>query len=229
MANKKNTKKKKNGAKNKSSNVKAKVIEEIEEIVPENEEVEEKNSETLEEIKKEKQSEDKKKTVERAKRDLVYADSGDNEMGKLFKIVLIVTAILIVFYGVTVVVTKSANSAKKKNEVKEELAIQYNKIIIGSMLNKDGEYYVLIEQKDDEHLTEYQNGLQMAQVNDHKTYEADLSDSFNKSYLSDKSNYDSDLTKFKVTGTSLVQINDHNISSVYDNYDSIKAKLEELK
>ena len=228
MANKKNTKKKKNGA-NKSSNVKAKVIKELEEKAPKNEEVEEKSKETLEEIKKEKQSEEKKKTVERAKRDLVYADSGDNEMGKLFKIVLIVTAILIVFYGVTVVVTKNAGSAKKNNEAEEELTIQYNKILIGSMLNKDGEYYVLIEKKDDEHLTEYQNGLQMAQVNDHKTYEADLSDSFNKGYLSDKSNYDSDLTKFKVTGTVLVQINDHNISSVYDNYDSIKAKLEELK
>lgn len=225
MANKKNTRKKKSGAKkNNSTNVKS-ITEKVSVKAEDTEEISEQEVEVIDFSK-----EEKDKTISQAKKDLVYADSGNNEIGKLIKIVLIVTIIMIIFYGVTIVVTKSANSTKKKEKAKDT-SIQYSKIIVGTMLDKNGDYYVLLEKDDDEHLSEYKNSLQMVGISDqeNKVYEIDLSSSFNSKYLSDEGNYSSNLDEFKVKGTTLIKVSDHNIVENYDNYDSIKAKLEELK
>ncbi len=179
---------------------------------------------------REKKVEAKRNTINKAKRELVYADSGENEVAKLIKVVLIVTAVIIVFYFVTSFVTKKANSIKSEKS-KQKATIQYDSLIIGSMLNKDGEYYVLIEKDDDEHLSEYSTSIQMIGINENapKVYTANLTDSFNSGYLSNEANYDSDLTKFKVKDTTLLKVNNHQIEETFDNYDAIKSKLESLQ
>lgn len=223
-----------NTSKNKSSavrnNTKANVVSDEKEIKKDVKKLESKKIEEKVNSVSENKEIAKKKTIGKAKRELVYADSGDNEIGKLIKVVLIVTAVIIVFYFVTSFVTKKASSIKNEKS-KEKAVIQYDNLIIGSMLNKDGEYYVLIEKEDDEHLSEYTTSIQMIGINDGavKIYTANLTDSFNKIYLSDESNYDSDLTNFKVKDTTLVRIDDHQIQETFDNYDLIKAKLESLQ
>ena len=154
-------------------------------------------------------------------------DSSSDELSKLVKIILIVTGIIIVFYLVTVVVTEKAKEASDKSEQAE---IQYDSITIGSMLKINGSFYVLIEDSDDIRLSEYTTFIQTIKANpDAPTiYTADLDSSFNKKYLSDKTNYESDMSKFRVKGTTLVRIKDHKITNVYDNYDSISKKLGEL-
>ena len=99
------------------------------------------------------------------------------------------------------------------------------------MLKIDGKFYVLIEKDGDEKLTEYETSIQTIKANDEapKIYTANLTDSFNKIYLSEESNYDSDLTKFKVSGTTLVKISDHKIEKTYDKYEDIKGELEKLQ
>lgn len=181
-------------------------------------------------IKLEKKAQDKKETIKKAKREIIYAESGDDEMGKLLKIVLIVTAIIIVFYFVTSFVTRKAREVKDSKS-SEKAVIQYNNLIIGSMLNRDGEYYVLIEKDDDEYLTEYESSIQMIGINEEapKVYLANLTDSFNKNYLDDVANYDSDLANFKVSGTTLIKVSDHVISEIFDNHDDISSKLESLQ
>ena len=176
----------------------------------------------------------KKQTLEKARRELHFEkNNSSDEFSNLVKVVLIVTAIIIVFYFITTFVTRKANAVRTVRNLKtnEKAEIQYDSLIIGSMLNLDGSYYVLIEKDDDAKLTEYQTLLQTIAANDEapKIYTANLTDSFNKVYLADEHNYDSDLTKFKVTGTVLVKVNDHKIDLTYDNYDDIVKKLEELK
>lgn len=180
--------------------------------------------------KSDKKVQEKKTTIDKAKRELVYAESGDDEIGKLFKVVLIVTAVIIVFYFVTSFVTKKASEAKESKSSQKAI-IQYDNLIIGSMLNKDGEYYVLIEKDDDEKLSEYKTSIQMVGIIEDapKFYYASLDDSFNKNYLSDEANYDSDLSNFKVKGTTLVKVADHEIKDVFDNYGDIKSALEGLQ
>ena len=176
----------------------------------------------------------KKNNIEKARKELHFEknDSSD-EITKLAKIVLLVTVIIIVFYFITTFVTRKANAIKTVRNLKsdEKAEIQYDSLIIGSMLKIDGDYYVLIEKDDDEKLTEYQTLLQTIAANDEapKIYTANLSNSFNKKYLADESNYDSDLTNFRVKGTTLIKIANHKIETTYDNYDDIKGKLDELQ
>lgn len=183
---------------------------------------------------KREEKENKKKTIEKARRELHFENSSDSdEIIKLIKIVLLVTVIMLVFYFITTIVTRKANAIKTvRNTVTNEKAeIQYDNLIIGSMLNIDGTYYVLIEKNEDEKLTEYQTLLQMIEANDEapKIYTASLDNSFNSSYLSDEINYDSDLSVFKVKGTALVKVSEHRIVEVFDNYEDIKAELDDLQ
>lgn len=190
-----------------------------------------KGTKKIDEAKKEvKESfEEKEKNIKEARKQLYYKndDSSSDELSKLVKIILIVTGIIIVFYLVTVVVTEKAKEASDKSEQAE---IQYDSITIGSMLEINGSFYVLIEDSDDIRLSEYTTFIQTIKANpDAPTiYTADLDSSFNKKYLSDKTNYESDMSKFRVKGTTLVRIKDHKITNVYDNYDSISKKLGEL-
>lgn len=179
------------------------------------------------EVKAEKE---KKENIKQARKQLYYNsnNSSSNELSKLIKIVLIVTGIIIVFYGVTVVVTNKAKEAAKENE--EAVEIQYDSIMIGSMLKIDGSFYVLIEDEDDIRLPEYNTLIQTIKANEDAPtiYTADLSSGFNKKYLSDKTNYDDNMETFKVKGTTLVRISNHKITDVYDNYDAISDQLNKL-
>lgn len=176
---------------------------------------------------------EKIKTVNKARRNLIYSNNDStDEISKLLKIILIVTGVMIVFYGITTLVTKKVNAVKtaKLGKASDEATIQYDKIIIGSMFKMDGHYYVLIEKADDGNSSEYDTLLKSIEANDEalKVYTADLSSSFNKKYFDKENNYDSDLTKFKVSDTTLVEINNHKIEDTFDTYDSIKEKLDEL-
>lgn len=188
--------------------------------------------EDIKEVKKESEKKEiKKETIRKAKRQLVYAETANSdELTNLIKIVLIVVAIIVVFYGVTVFVTKKATEAQEK-KTNASIKIQYDDVLIGEMLNMDGSYYVLIEKADDSNLTEYKTLLKSVKANtDALTiYTADLSNGFNKTYIASESNYDSNLANFKVTGTTLVKISDHKIESTYETYDTIKSKLQELE
>lgn len=174
---------------------------------------------------------DKKETLEKTKKQLYYTNNvnSNDEMTNLIKIVLIVTGIILIFYGVTKVVTQKANEAKIANA--DEAEIQYDEIIIGSMLNINGSYYVLIEDENDSRISEYEAMLTSISANTDapKVYKADLSSSFNSDYLAKESNYSSNIEEFKVTGTTLVKISDHKIEETFDTYDSISSKLNELE
>lgn len=234
--NKKNSKKGKTSTKGttkknvESVNEKKKLDQEVKEkkVLEEKEEV--KAEKVLENKKEAKVKEEKKGNLKQARKQLYYSNNSESsELSKLIKIVLIVTVIMIVFYGVTAVVTEKAKEATEEQN-KQAVEIQYDNIMIGSMLNIDGSYYVLIENPDDIRLSEYSTLLQTIKANDDAPtiYTADLSSGFNSDYLSDKSNYDSDMEKFKVTDTTLVRIRDHKIVDVYDSYDKIVKKLDEL-
>lgn len=160
-----------------------------------------------------------------------------NEFSRLVKIILIVTAIFAVFYVVTIIVTNKAEEAKAKEETKtgdeekEEVDIQYRDIMIGTMLNQGGTYYVLIQDKDEIRSDEYNALVTAVSSNEDSPsiYRANLTDTFNKKYLSKEENYYvDDISKFKVKGTTLIKVVDGKVDAAFDNYDAIKNKLTEL-
>ncbi len=198
-----------------------------------------KKQETMAKTKKQKTQPDKiienkqkkEKTINQARKQLYYTEeTNTDELSKLIKVILIVTGIIVIFYGITVVVNKKVNEVTmKKNSTKA--TIQYDSIIIGSMLNIDGSYYVLIEDENDSKLSEYTTLLQTISATEDapKIYTANLEDIFNKNYLAKESNYTNNLEEFKVKSTTLIKINNHEIENTYDTYDSIINKLNELE
>ena len=174
-----------------------------------------------------------KKNVKNTKSEEIIEQS--NEFKRLIKIVAIVTAIFVLFYVVTIVVTKKSNDAKVKQELEnrttEKAEIQYENIMIGTLLNGDGTYYILIEAKDDNRSDEYSSLIESIKSKEDSSiiYKANLTDSFNKGYLGKEENYYvDDISLFKVKGTTLIKVVDKKIDSAYDNYDAIKNKLTEL-
>lgn len=161
--------------------------------------------------------------------------TNNSEFAKLIKIVLIVTAVMLVFYLITLVATSKADKVNTeestKTDEKTKTEIQYNYIMIGEMLNYGGTYYVLIEEDEDNRINEYSTLMETISANEDapKVYTANLTDAFNKGYLSKEANYDvEDIADFRVTGTTLVKIVDNKISDTYETYDAIKSKLKEL-
>lgn len=165
-------------------------------------------------------------------------EENKNEFSRLVKIILIVTAIFAVFYVVTIIVTNKAEDARAKEEANnkseeesEEVDIQYRDIMIGTMLNHGGTYYVLIQDKDEIRTDEYSALVLAVSSNEDSPsiYKANLTDTFNKKYLSKEENYYvDDISKFKVKGTTLVKIVDGKVAEAFDNYEAIKNKLTEL-
>ena len=204
--NKKDVKKNKTGVSKKKTESKAANMNEKRKNVTAKKKEEKVASENVVDNKKDTTAEtnkkNKKKAINDARRKLNYEKTTDGEeISKLIKIILIVTAVMVVFYGITVVVTKKASEvSQEQNSAKTE--IQYDNIVIGSMLKIDGSFYVLIEDEDDQRLSEYETLKQTIAANpDAPTiYIAHLSDGFNSKYLGEESNYSSDMTKFKVTG-----------------------------
>lgn len=197
------------------------------------------NKKNIEETKKLEIKDTDKKNKTKDKKDNKTIDKQNsvdngNELIKLLKIILIVTGIMLIFYGITLLVTDKADE-KIENQNKKETAskteIQYENIMIGSLLNHDGSYYVLIEKDDDNHLNEYDSliGTIKSSEDAPTIYKANLTDSFNKNYLGEEANYYvDDIADFKVTGTTLVKVQDGKIVSVSDSYDAIKNKLNDL-
>ena len=184
---------------------------------------------------KEQKVENKKTTVKKEKTVVVPKTTmtkNDSEISKLIKIVLIVTAIMVVFYGITILVTKNKKTSSVNPETKNEKAvIQYDDIMIGTMLTKNyASYYVLIEEKNDTRISEYQNYMKLisAKSSAAKIFTANLTDSFNKKYLAKEANNSSDINEFRVSGTTLVEVKDGNITNVYSSYDEIRAEFNFL-
>jgi len=183
---------------------------------------------------KEKQENKKNKENHNTTNKRENENASNNEMIKLLKIVLIITGIMLVFYGITLLATNKADEKLKSQNEEDtpaETQIQYENIMIGSLLNHNGTYYVLIEKDDDNRLAEYDSLIATIKSSEDAPtiYKANLTDSFNKNYLGKEHNYYvDDMADFKVTGTTLVKVQDGKIVYVSDTHDSIKDKLNDL-
>ena len=165
-------------------------------------------------------------------------NNDSNDFVRLIKIIIIITIIMAAIYIVTMVATKQADEVKDSKEsteeTKEKTEIQYENIMIGTMLNKGGTYYVLIEESkdDDKRIEEYEQLITSIESSENAPtiYKANLTDSFNKVYKAKEDNYYvEDISDFKVSGTTLVKIENSKIVNAFDSYEEIKNELNNLK
>lgn len=229
--NNKNNSVKKNTTAKKTTNKKVAAVEEVK-VTPEKVEVKKTKKPKEEKTSTKKGVKLENKIRKEKKVPKTTMIKNDSEITKLIKIVLIVTAIMVVFYGITLLVTKnkSADSLDEK-KASEKAVIQYDDIMIGTMLNKDQDrYYVLIKEDGDNRVVEYETLMKFvaSKTDAPKIYTANLTDSFNKKYLAKEANESNDMEEFRVSGTTLVEINDGEIANMYSGHESIAEELKAL-
>ena len=136
-------------------------------------------------------------------------------MVNLIKIVLIVTAIFLIFYGITTLVTDK-NSDNNTNP--DDVVIQYDEILLGTLFEQPNtEYYVLVTTEGDNNTQAYSSLLSSykAKENSLKIYTSNLNNGFNKSYKAEETKISNDLKELKLKGSTLLKINDKTIVASY--------------
>lgn len=156
------------------------------------------------------------------KKNMVVED--EMSISKFLKIIIAVLIIFVLFTFITKIITNKEKSDETTN-------IQYDKILVGSILNRpESDYYVLVISKDDENALVYTNLISTykAKSEHRRIYTADLADEFNKIYVADTNNLNvTAIDDIRFAETTLLHISDGKIvsSRVGDN---IKSYLENL-
>ena len=158
---------------------------------------------------------------------MIEQESASAELRKLSTIILSIVGVICVFYIITMLVTKNNGSLKyqPKNEIAQ---ISYTQILGSDILKKNGTYYVLVENDDDEYISLFKTYISTYTSSDEHLdfYYVDLKDALNKKYLSEKSNVSIDNLKF--SDTTLLKISNGNIESSYTDSNSINEHLKSL-
>lgn len=147
---------------------------------------------------------------------------------KLLIFISIIMIIIIIFYGLTTILTKNKKLSTDKKEI-EETVIQYDEIVVGEIFSqKETEYYVLATFKNDSQLSNYNSIVSeySEKKNSQKIYSINLNSGFNKKFVSSSSQFDGNYPIFKES--TLLKISNKKILNVYEGQAKIKEQLNNL-
>ena len=145
--------------------------------------------------------------------------------------IIVILIILGIFYGITLLVTKNKNNdTNTEIETNEEATIDYDTILVQNIFKQSSSsYYVFAYIDDDENLSTYNNDIVSYKNNENalNVYYVELSSAFNKNYVSEESNFESEYPIFKET--TFLKIENNKISEVYEGKTEITTILSNLK
>lgn len=139
----------------------------------------------------------------------------------------IVVAVILIFYGITVVLTNNKEKETSVPNDSNEAVIQYDEIIVGEIFNQsESEYYVLAYD-DNSNSQEYISNLNTYSELEGatKSYEIDLTNAFNKKYVSSESDFEGQFPIF--SETTLVKVVNKQIVETYTGTD-INTQIENM-
>lgn len=174
-----------------------------------------------------------KKTEEKDSRAMISSVASSDEMLRLGKIILVLLVIVVVFYGITVIITKQKkNNSNQTNQEDVPAVIQYDEILIGTLLDQPREeYYVLIQKDDSLYRSLFESYMKTysSKTGALKIYTSNMNDVLNGFYISETSNLKTtNMGEFRVSNVSLVKIKNGTIIENYEGIDSVEGALKEL-
>ena len=152
------------------------------------------------------------------------------EIKKLLILVLVVTAIFFIFYGITILVLKKDKEDSKKEDIVTQ--IDFNKVLVSQLLEQPEEnYYVLLTIENDANKTTYDSLIEeYYKIETHKKiYYANLNDPLNKSFMGDKTSLEGNVKDFKFDKSTLVEIESGSIKSIYEGSTDILEHLNSIR
>ncbi len=226
-SNKNTSNNKKNNTKNVQIKSNTKKMENKKEV-KKNTQLKNKSKQEIKKIEKETEvKEIEKNKSEKAKKTEIIVNN--DELSRLIKIILIVTAVFLIFYGITTLVTKNKKIQQLENT---NPIIQYDEILLGNLFDQpNNEYYVLVTVDDDQYSSAYSTYLSTYKSKEKaiRFYTSNLDSGFNKSYKSDESKINiSNLTELKLKDSTLLKIKNNKIVSAYEGNSKIIEHLKAL-
>lgn len=152
----------------------------------------------------------------------------NNDIKKLIFLALGVTLVFFIFYGITYLVLK--RNDENIQETKTE--IDLNKILISHLFEQPEEnYYVLVTIQNDANNNTYESLKEDYYKKDNhlKIYNANLDDPLNSSYVGDTTDLQGEIKNFKFSKSTLVEIENKSIKSIYNGSSEILEKLNSIK
>lgn len=157
--------------------------------------------------------------------------SNENEMAKFIKLIVLITILFLIFYGITILLTKE----KKKEETKKPenpVTIQYDTILIGNLLQQpEDAYYVLIEEMEDKNISTYEmyiSAYKNVEKSD-RVYTAILNHPMNASFVGDVTKTDIENIKdLKLKETTLVKVEKGKITKTVVGHENLMKYFQEL-
>lgn len=141
-------------------------------------------------------------------------------------IMAVMLSVILVFYGITVLVSNNKKE-DTKNDNNSDTVIQYEEILVGEIFKQNNsEYYVLAyDSTSDGQKYKSDINTYVTKENSAKTYFVDLTNAFNKKYVSTESNFENEFPIFKEP--TLLKIVNGSIVEVYEG-NSISDKITDL-
>lgn len=152
--------------------------------------------------------------------------NNDTEISKLIKLIIVVSLIVLIFYGLTVLV----NQEKEVENPDTPASIQYDEILIGNVLKQPNEeYYVMIYDDEDYDTSLYSTYLDLYKQKDEaiRIYTSQLNNPLNQNFKAEKSNLDiSDISDLKVQSSTLLKIDNGKIEEFYEGEELVEYLKE---
>ena len=152
----------------------------------------------------------------------------NNDLKKLLYLVLGVAVVFFIFYGITLLILK-------KDEVKQEetkTEIDLNQILISQLFEQpESHYYVLVTISNDANNNTYESLKEeyYKKENHLIIYKANLNDPLNSSFAGDKTDLQGNIKNVKFNKSTLVEIEDKTIKSIFEGSQDILEKLNSMK
>lgn len=175
----------------------------------------------------------KKLEVKKDPKAMISSVTSSDEMMKLVKIILVLFVIIVVFYGITVIVIKQKkNNSTITNRENEPAVIQYDEILIGTLLDQPREeYYVFIQQDDSLYQSLFTSYMKTyrSKTGALKIYTSNMNDVLNSFYVSETSNLKTtNMKEFRVSDVSLIKIKNGSITESYEGLDAVEEAFKQL-
>lgn len=156
------------------------------------------------------------------------ATSNSLEVKKLFIFILIIVVLFGLFYVISLFIDKPDSTKYQQEE--DSAVIQYDEIILGTLLKQTEENYYVLVQKEENH------SLYSIYIDQYKTkdgalkiYTSDLENPFNKKYISEASNFDFDaVSELRIKEDTLIKIENHKLTEYYEGKTDILNELKAL-
>jgi len=199
----------------------AKVVKEVKtpkkEVVKEVKEVVTKPVKEEKEVKK--TTPEKKVTIENIKKFF------RSDLGSLIEILAVIIVIILAFFLITNIIKKNGTNQQTSNK---DVQIQYEEIFMSNIFNQnEDDYYVLMYDSEDTYASAIENYKKAytAKEDAISFHTVLLNSAFNKKFVAKESNVVNNIKEFKVSGITLIRVEDKTITEKYEGTDAVLNKL----